>query len=230
MRSLAIIPARGGSKRIPKKNIRNFNGKPIIGHVIEKAIQSEIFSKVIVSTDSKEIRDVAEIFGAEVPFIRPKIIADDFTSVVEVIRHGIEYFEKIDELYDNICLLYPTAPLMDPDDLKKALKLLRKSDFAIAVSEFPFPIERSLLINTDGKMIEMRDKKNFYKRSQDLPSSYHDAGQFVFGNKNSWMKKVPLIDGKSSPIIVARERVQDIDNELDWEYAEKKGILLASKA
>ena len=229
MKSLAIIPARGGSKRIPKKNIRNFNGKPIIGHVIEKAIQSKIFSKVIVSTDSIEIRDVSKVFGAEVPFIRPKIIADDFTSVIKVIRHGIEYFEKINELYDNICLLYPTAPLLDEDDLRKALNLLKTSDFAVSVSEFPFPIERALLINDGNKMIEMRDKNNFYKRSQDFPSSYHDAGQFVFGNKNSWMEKVPLIEGKSSPVIIARERVQDIDNDLDWEYAEKKGAILASK-
>ena len=119
---------------------------------------------------------------------------------------------------------------MDEDDLRKALNLLQTSDFAISVSEFPFPIERALLINDGNKTIEMRDKNNFYKRSQDFPSSYYDAGQFVFGNKNSWMEKVPLIEGKSSPVIVARERVQDIDDELDWKYAEKKGVILASQS
>ena len=230
MKNLAIIPARGGSKRIPKKNIRDFNGKPIIGHVIEKAIESKIFSKVIVSTDSIEVSDVAKIFGAEVPFVRPKGISDDVTSVIEVIRHGIKYSENVNETYDNICLLYPTAPLLDIEDLRKGLALLQTSDFAVSVSEFPFPIERALAFNSNEQIIEMRDKKNFYARSQDFPPAYHDAGQFIFGNKTAWMEKVPLIDGKNSPVFIARERVQDIDNELDWDYAEKKGIILASES
>ena len=229
MKSLAIIPARGGSKRIPKKNIKPFNGKPIIGYVIEKAIQSKAFSKVIVSTDSKEIVEVSTSFGAEIPFLRPKEISDDFTSVTAVVRHGIEYFENVNEIYDTICLLYPTAPLIDINDLRKGLELLQTSDFAVSVSEFPFPIERALHFNSEKQTIEMRDKKNFYKRSQDLPMTYHDAGQFIFGNKNAWMEKIPMIDGRNSPVFVARERVQDIDNEEDWEYAEQKGIILASK-
>ena len=230
MKSLAIIPARSGSKRIPKKNIRHFNGKPIIGHVIEKAIQSKVFSKVIVSTDSVEVGNASRSFGAEVPFLRPKEISDDFTSVIEVVRHGIKHFENLNEIFDNICLLYPTAPLIDIDDLRKGLALLRTSDFAVSVSEFPFPIERALLFNIDKQTIEMRDKKNFYVRSQDFPLAYHDAGQFIFGNKNSWMGKVPMIDGRNSPVFVARERVQDIDNERDWEYAEKKAIILGYKS
>ena len=229
MKSLAIIPARGGSKRIPKKNIRHFNGKPIIGHVIEKAIQSKVFSKVIVSTDSEEVAEVSRSFGAEVPFLRPKEISDDFTSVVEVVRHGIEHFENEEEIYENICLLYPTAPLIDIDDLRKGHALLRQSDFAVSVSEFPFPIERALVFDSEKQTIKMRDKKNFFIRSQDFPLAYHDAGQFIFGNKNAWMKKVPMLDGINSPVFVARERVQDIDNEKDWEYAEKKGIILGSK-
>ena len=230
MKSLAIIPARGGSKRIPRKNIRHFNGKPIIGHVIEKAIESKIFSKVIVSTDSTEVSDISMSFGAEVPFVRPKEISDDVTSVIEVIRHGIKYFENINETYENICLLYPTAPLLDVEDLIKGLALLQTSDFAVSVSEFPFPIERALVFNSEDKIIEMKDKQHFYTRSQDFPATYHDAGQFIFGNKKAWMQKIPLIDGKNSPVFIARERVQDIDNELDWDYAEKKGIILASES
>ena len=230
MKNLAIIPARGGSKRIPKKNIRHFNGKPIIGHVIEKAIASKIFSKVMVSTDSIEVSNVSKSFGAEVPFIRPKEISDDFTSVIEVIRHGIKYFENVNEIYENVGLLYPTAPLLDIEDLRKGLALLKTSDFSISVSEFPFPIDRALVFNSENQVIEMRDKQNFYMRSQDFPATYHDAGQFIFGNKKAWIEKIPLINGKNSPVFIARERVQDIDNELDWNYAEKKGMILASKS
>ena len=229
MKNLAIIPARGGSKRIPKKNIRHFNGKPIIGYVIEKAIESKVFSKVIVSTDCIEVSDVSTRFGAEVPFVRPKEISDDFTSVIEVIRHGIKYSENVKETYDTICLLYPTAPLLDIEDLRKGLALLQTSDFAVSVSEFPFPIERALALNGNDQLIEMRDKQNFYTRSQDFPPAYHDAGQFIFGNKKAWMEKIPLIEGINSPVFVARERVQDIDNERDWKYAEKKGIILGSE-
>ena len=174
--------------------------------------------------------DVSKIFGAEVPFVRPNEISDDVTSVIEVIRHGIKYFENVNESYESICLLYPTAPLLDIEDLRKGLALLQTFDFAISVSEFPFPIERALVFNSKDKIIEMRDKQNFYMRSQDFPATYYDAGQFIFGNKKAWMQKIPLIDGKNSPVFIARERVQDIDNELDWDYAEKKGIILASES
>ena len=138
MKSLAIIPARGGSKRIPKKNIRLFNGKPIIGYVIEKAIQSEAFSKVIVSTDSKEIVEVSTSFGAEIPFLRPKEISDDFTSVTAVVRHGIEYFENVNEIYDTICLLYPTAPLIDINDLRKGLSFCKRRILLFRYRNFLF--------------------------------------------------------------------------------------------
>ena len=119
---------------------------------------------------------------------------------------------------------------MHIDDLRKGLALLQTSDFAVSVSEFPFPIERALVFNSNEKIIEMRDKQHFYTRSQDFPTTYHDAGQFIFGNKKAWMQKIPLIDGKNSPVFIARERVQDIDNEFDWDYAEKKGIILASES
>jgi pseudaminic acid cytidylyltransferase len=226
MKNLAIIPARGGSKRIRMKNIKNFNGKAIIGHVIKKALASKIFDKVVVSTDSIEISQVAEKFGAVVPFLRPKEISDDLTSVIEVIRHGINYFAEVSNTLSNVCLIYPTAPLLDIKDLRKGLKALENADYAVSVSEFPFPVERSLIFDRENNVIEMRDKKNFLMRSQDCPQTFHDAGQFIFGRKDAWMKKVPMVDGITSPVFIARERVEDIDDERDWKYAEKKGLIL----
>ena len=226
MKNLAIIPARGGSKRIRMKNIKNFNGKAIIGHVIKKALASKIFDKVVVSTDSIEISQVAEKFGAVVPFLRPKEISDDLTSVIEVIRHGINYFAEVSGTLSNVCLIYPTAPLLDIKDLRKGLKALENADYAVSVSEFPFPVERSLKFDRENNVIEMKDKKNFIMRSQDFPQTFHDAGQFIFGRKEAWMKKVPMVDGITSPVFIARERVQDIDDERDWKYAEKKGLIL----
>ena len=226
MKNIAIIPARGGSKRIQKKNIKYFNGQPIIGYVIEKALGCKIFDNVFVSTDCMEVGEVAKRFGAEIPFIRPTEISDDQTSVVEVIRHAINHFDQITNTLSTVCLIYPTAPLLDVKDLGEGFKLLENSDFSISVSEFPFPIERALKFNGANNLIEMRDKKNFLLRSQDLPQTFHDAGQFIFGHKNSWIKKNPMIDGKNSPVFIARERVQDIDNAADWKYAEMKSNIL----
>lgn len=229
MKNIAIIPARGGSKRIQKKNIKYFNGQPIIGYVIEKALGCKIFDNVFVSTDSIDVGEVAKSFGAEIPFIRPTEISDDQTSVIEVIRHAINHFDQITNTLSTVCLIYATAPLLDVKDLGKGFKLLENADFSISVSEFPFPIERALKFNEVNNHIEMRDKKNFLTRSQDLPKTFHDAGQFIFGHKNSWMKKIPMIEGKNSPVFIARERVQDIDNAVDWKYAEMKNVLLNSK-
>ena len=229
MKNIAIIPARGGSKRVPKKNIKHFNGKAIIGHVIEKALACKIFDRVFVSTDSTEVEEVSKKFGAEIPFIRPIEISDDNTSVIEVIRHAIKYFCQINNSLSTVCLIYPTAPLLDTKDLETGFRLLENSDFSVSVSEFPFPVERALKFNESDNLIEMKDKNNFLARSQDLPQTFHDAGQFIFGHKKSWMEKIPMIDGKNSPVFIARERVQDIDNAADWKYAEMKGIILNSK-
>ena len=229
MKNIAIIPARGGSKRIQKKNIKYFKGQPIIGYVIEKALGCKIFDNVFVSTDCMEVGEVAKRFGAEIPFIRPTEISDDQTSVVEVIRHAINHFDQITNTLSTVCLIYPTAPLLDVKDLGEGFKLLENSDFSISVSEFPFPIERALKFNDANNLIEMRDKTNFLTRSQDLPQTFHDAGQFIFGHKKSWMEKTPMIDSKNSPVFIARERVQDIDNAADWKYAELKSDILNSK-
>ena len=229
MKNIAIIPARGGSKRIPKKNIKYFNGQAIIGYVIEKALECKIFDNVFVSTDSIDVGEVAKSFGAEIPFIRPTEISDDQTSVIEVIRHAINHFDQITNTLSTVCLIYATAPLLDVKDLGKGFKLLKNADFSISVSEFPFPIERALKFNGANNLIEMKDKTNFLTRSQDLPQTFHDAGQFIFGHKKSWMKKKPMIDGKNSPVFIARERVQDIDNAADWKYAELKSDILNSK-
>ena len=226
MKHLAVIPARGGSKRIERKNIRNFKGVPIIGRVIEQLIKSQKFDKVIVSTDSDEIANISRKYGAEIPFKRPKNISDDHTSVVEVVRHSINFFNDGNEKYDIIAMVYPTAALIQTGDLDKAIKLIGKNDFAISVSESPFPIERSLLLNKDNGFIEMRDKLNFLRRSQDFPTSFYDAGQFIVGQNMSWITKLPMVEGRNIPIIIPRTRVQDIDTEEDWLEAELKFTIM----
>ena len=222
MKHLAVIPARGGSKRIEKKNIRHFKGVPIIGRVIQQLNKSQKFDKVIVSTDNDEISNISRKYGAEVPFKRPENISDDQTSVVEVVRHAVNFFNQSNDKYDTITMVYPTAVLIQTGDLDKALNLIGKNDFAISVSENPFPIERSLILNEDNDFIEMRDKSNFLKRSQDLPKSFYDAGQFIVGQNRSWISKLPMIEGRNIPIIIPRTRVMDIDTEEDWIEAELK--------
>lgn len=219
--NICIIPARGGSKRIPKKNIKNFLGKPIISYSIKLALASNLFDKVIVSTDSKEISKVAIKYGAQVPFMRPKKFANDYIGTHEVIGHAVNWLESKSEKIDYACCIYPTAPLIKKKDLMKGLDLIKKKgcDSVIAATCFSYPIFRSFKKLSNGGL-QMIFPKHFNSRSQDLPKIYHDAGLFYWAKPNIWKKK-PCRFGKKNHIVeIPNYRVQDIDTYDDWKKAE----------
>ena len=218
---LAVIPARGGSKRIPRKNIKFFSGKPIICWSIEAALKSGCFSDVIVSTDDPEITKIAIQSGAIVPFKRPDELSDDHTGTIAVIRHAIERQQDVENL-EYVCCIYPTAPFIDPVVLKKGLNNLKHTgcDYVFPVTHFDYPIQRALRLNDCGH-IEMLHPENFSARSQDLEMTYHDAGQFYWGKTSTWLASKPFFSCNSNPIIIPRDKAQDIDKEDDWLIAEK---------
>ena len=219
--NIAIIPARGGSKRIPKKNIKNFLGKPIIAYSIEMAISCKLFNKVIVSTDDQEIKDVAIKYGAKVPFIRPKEIADDFTGTHEVIGHAVKWLEDNGKKMDYVCCIYPTAPLIEKEDLIKGYEIIKtgKWNSVIAATNFSYPIFRSFENLTDGGL-KMIFPEYYNSRSQDLPEVYHDAGLFYWAKPEIWKKKPERFSEKNSIVKIPNYRVQDIDTIDDWKKAE----------
>jgi len=218
---LAVIPARGGSKRIPRKNIKNFCGKPIIAWSIEAALESGCFDRVIVSTDDPEIMEVAKKWGAETPFSRPVELSEDHTPTIPVIRHAIEWFKEHDEIPDLTCCIYATAPFIRTKDLRDGLNILLKnnSDYAFSVTSFPFPIQRAVKITSEGHL-EMFQPECFNVRSQDLEEAYHDAGQFYWGRTDAWVEEKVIFSQSSAPVILPRYRVQDIDTPEDWIRAE----------
>jgi len=218
--NIAIIPARGGSKRIPRKNIKLFYGKPLIAYSIEVAKASGLFDKIIVTTDDKEISEIAISYGAEVPFIRPKKLADDFTGTAEVINHALEYLNEQGQKYDYVCTLYATAPLLRKEYLQEGLKKLQASNAtnAFSATSMPFPIQRTFKVKDSGRC-EMFQPEYYSARSQDLEEAYQDAGQFYWKNTNKHTKEIMF--GKDSiPIILPRYLVQDIDTLEDWLRAE----------
>lgn len=221
MKSIAIIPARGGSKRIPKKNIKHFLGKPIISYSIITAQKSNIFDKIIVSTDDDRIADISKEYGADIPFIRPANLADDHTTTVDVINHAINWLNKNGNIYDAVCCIYPTAPFIRISDLKKGLELLKGTDvnFAFPVTTFASSIFRALKQTQSGRL-KMFWPENQNTRTQDLPETYHDVGQFYWGKTNSFIRNQSVLDGNSYPIGIPRHLAQDIDTEEDWEQAE----------
>jgi len=217
---VAIIPARGGSKRIPKKNIKLFHGKPLIVYSIETALASKLFDKVVVSTNHEEIAKIAKQYGAEVPFLRPKELSDDFTSSGAVVDHMVEYLQQQNIPLDYVCTIYATAPMLQIKYLKEGFEKLKNSDAkrCFSVTSMPFPIQRTFKINDDGRC-EMFTPEHFMARSQDLKEAYQDAGQFYWENLNIKSDEIPF--GKDSiPIILPRHLVQDIDTLEDWERAE----------
>ena len=220
-KNICIIPARGGSKRIPKKNIKLFCGKPLIAYSIENALKSELFEAVIVSTDSEKIANVAKEYGAKVR-MRPKELADDFTGTGAVVKHVLEELKKEGKVYDFCCTLYATAPLLQVEYLKKGLEALKANSdahMAFSVASMPFPIWRTFKI-TKEKRCEMFFPEHFSTRSQDLEEAYQDAGQFYWDNLRN--KATDIAFGKSSiPVVLPRYLVQDIDTMEDWERAEK---------
>jgi len=219
--NIAIIPARGGSKRIPRKNIKNFHGKPIIAYSIEAAIQSGVFDRVIVSTDDSEISEIAREYGAEVPFIRPQELSCDHTATVPVIKHAIEEIEQqMGVIIGNACCIYATAPFVDERDIKRAKEMLDSYDinYVVPVSDFDYPIQRAL--SCDNNIIKMIEPEYIWVRSQDLPETFHDIGQFYWGVKSAWINEKPLLSSEAMCIKVDRSKVQDIDTEDDWRRAE----------
>jgi pseudaminic acid cytidylyltransferase len=224
---VAIIPARGGSKRIPSKNIKLFAGQPIIAYSIKAAQETNLFDRIIVSTDSEEIAEVAKCYGAEVPFIRPAELADDFAGTVPVLIHALKWLNENGSAADDFCCIYATAPFVQPGFIRSGFDLLKKNNAGVAfsVTTFPYPILRALKIGDTGR-IEMFWPEHENSRSNDLPEAYHDAGQFYWGHTEKFMKGKTLFPPDAVPIIIPRYLVQDIDTPEDWETAEKMHSVL----
>ena len=214
--NVAIIPARGGSKRIPRKNIKIFHGKPLIAYSIEVALESKLFDRIIVSTDDEEIANIAKKYGAEVPFMRDNDLSDDYSSSMDVFDDAISKIKDV----DFACMIYATAPLLQAEYLQEGFEKLKNSDAinAFSVTSMPFPIQRTFKVNDDGRC-EMFTPEHFFTRSQDLEEAYQDAGQFYW--KRVAKKSEEIMFGKDSiPIILPRHLVQDIDTLEDWQRAE----------
>jgi N-acylneuraminate cytidylyltransferase len=218
---LAVIPARGGSKRIPRKNIRPFLGSPIISYSIRAALDAAVFDKVIVSTDDTEIAEVALAAGADVPFLRPAILSDDHTGTNAVVRHAIEWFQDAGTPCDIACCIYATAPFVQASALRLGLEALIASgrSFAFSVTSFAFPVQRALYLADDGS-VEALYPEFKTTRSQDLVHAFHDAGQFYWGYASAFSEDVPLFSAASVPVVLPRYLVQDIDTSEDWVRAE----------
>lgn len=225
-KAIAIITARGGSKRIPKKNIKEFCGKPIIVYSIRAALDSGIFDEVMVSTDSEEIAEIARAYGAKVPFMRSAKTSDDFATTADVLMEVLERYQEMGRTFDVMSCIYPTAPFVTPQKLQSAYDTLTKEQavMAMPVVAFSYPPQRSYVLN--GNMLEMKWKENYNKRSQDLEKMYHDAGQFYMYQVESYVRLKGQIDQSIVPVIVDEMEVQDIDNETDWKLAEQKYRLM----
>jgi pseudaminic acid cytidylyltransferase len=227
---LAIIPARGGSKRIPRKNIKDFLGQPIMKYSIDAVIKSKCFDEVMVSTDDREIAKIAVECGAKVPFFRSDKNSDDEATTADVIAEVLLEYKKKGINYDYVCCLYATAPFSTPEELIKAKEMLEKSnaDSVFPVIAFGFPVQRSFKIDESGKL-KMNWPKNINIRSQDLKTIYHDAGQFYFLNVDKFLKNKKIFSENSMPIVVSESEAQDIDNEQDWKIAELKYRIMKRK-
>ena len=220
--NICIIPARGGSKRIPRKNIKKFAGKPMIEWSISAAINADCFDRIIVSTDDSEISKLAKSSGAEVPFIRPQSISEDYTPTGVVVKHALEWLEFSDLSNINVCCLYATAPFVTSNDINQSLSTLNPNvcDFVLPVTSYAFPIQRALIIDEKTNLLEMREPDEFSSRSQDLKESFHDAGQFCWGLAEAWISGDTPFKRKTLPYNLPRFRVQDIDTNEDWKKAE----------
>ena len=227
--NIAVIPARGGSKRIPRKNIKAFGGKPMITYAITAAKNSGLFDHVLVSTDDAEIASIANAWGAETPFVRPAELANDFTATVPVVAHAIQASEALGWSFDNVCCIYPGVPFIEVEDLQGAFKQLQvgSDDYCFPVAEFPSAIQRALRRNSHGVM------QPFYPefqitRTQDLEPAYFDAGQFYWGIKSAWLNN-PRIHSSGIGYQIPSWRVVDIDTPEDWERAENLAMAIKSR-
>ncbi len=221
MQKVAIIPARGGSKRIPRKNIRDFLGRPMISYPITCLKDSGLVDSIIVSTDDEEIAEVAVKYGAEVPFLRPAELADDFTGTGAVTAHAIRWLAEHRQMPDYVCCVYATTPLIDAAYLEEAWEKLSESNrqFAFSVASFAFPIQRAIKITQSGGVTPF-SPEDIPKRSQDLIPAYHDAGQFYWGRAEAFLGGYSMFSDDAIPVILPRHLVQDIDDEEDWQRAE----------
>lgn len=228
--NVAIIPARGGSKRIPRKNVRDFAGKPMIGWSIAAAFDSGCFDRVVVSTDDDEIADIASGLGASVPFRRPPELSDDFTPTTPVVAHAIRWLQQDGMQPQQVCCLYATAPFIRADDIRAGLSALEDSgaDYAFSVTSFEFPIQRAVKIDRNGRLA-MFQPEHFATRSQDLEPAYHDAGQFYWGRASAWLDGQRMFGPQAVPVILPRYRVQDIDTIEDWMRAELMAASLGQR-
>lgn len=218
---LAVIPARGGSKRIPRKNIKPFGGKPMIAWSIAAVQQSGCFDRIIVSTDDAEIAEVAQAHGANVPFMRPPELSDDHAGTIPVIAHAVAWQNQNGGQAQDVCCIYATAPFVQAADLQRGLQTLQSSgaDYAFSVTSYAFPIQRAIRINAQQR-VEMFHPAHFRTRSQDLEEAWHDAGQFYWGKASAWLAGKPLFSQDAAPVPLPRHRVQDIDTPEDWRRAE----------
>lgn len=226
---IAIIPARGGSKRIPRKNIKSFHGKPLIAYSIEAALMSECFDRVIVSTDDSEIAVISKRYGAEVPFIRPADISTDYATTMDVIKHALNWLLESGQYIDYVCCIYATAPFITSQSINWGLTALLENnfDYAFSATSFPFPIQRAFRLTSDGST-DMFMPEHINTRSQDLEEAFHDAGQFYWGRSSAFIAGKSIFSKDSFAVVLPRNTVQDIDTLEDWNNAELMYELLSS--
>lgn len=226
MKNLCIIPARGGSKRIPRKNIKPFMGKPIIAYSIEAALNSGVFDEVMVSTDDEEIAGVARLYGAAVPFLRSEETSNDYATTVDVLLEVVNRYKEQGKMFDTICCLYSTAPFVTSERLKEASSLITDNvDACFTIVQYSYPIQRSLRIN-ENDCVEMKFPEHLKSRTQDLEKVYHDAGQFYFVKTDSLINEKTVWCKRTAPLILSELEVQDLDTLTDWQLAEMKYQLL----
>ena len=220
--TIAIIPARGGSKRIPRKNIKNFLGKPIIAYSIEVAIESKLFDEVMVSTDDDEIAEIARSYGAKVPFARSEKNANDFATTVDVLVEVLESYKALNQTFETACCIYPTAPFISVEILQKSYQILHNEGFdsVYPIQRFSFPPQRGVVF--EGKKLSWQNPANAQVRSQDLTPIYHDAGQFYFFKTEKLIQSRSILTDNTSGIVISEMDAHDIDNEEDWAVAEFK--------
>lgn len=230
MSTVAIITARGGSKRIPRKNIKDFMGKPMIAYAIQSAIASQCFDEIMVSTDSQEIARIAKEYGAKVPFMRSEKTSNDYATTSEVLLEVLQQYNEKGKVFDNLCCIYPCVPFLTSDNLKEAFTIFCQTgcDTLVPVVKYSFPIQRAFKINKGG-FLEYREPENSQKRTQDLEPMFHDVGMFYFTKTEHFLASGLLVDGKISYIEMPETHVQDIDTQSDWELAEMKYRIIKGK-
>ena len=228
--AVAVIPARGGSKRIPRKNIKMFHGRSILSWSIEAALSSKCFGQVIVSTDDEEIAEVARTCGATVPFTRPAELSGDHVATIPVVAHALNWLRQNGCVPEFVCCIYATAPFLSVEDLYRGFDLIQQTggDYVFPVTTFDFPIQRAIRVKETGQ-VEMFQPEHFSTRSQDLEEAYHDAGQFYWGKAAAWIAGTPFFSPNAWPLKIPKSRAQDIDTEEDWAIAERLFALQQTK-